>query len=251
MAGQRISPTKATGGRSAVRAASAGGRAPAARPLSPQAERWVSRPRQSRSERTLSRLVTAGARLLADRPFAAITVGDIVADAGSSVGSFYARFRDKDSFLAHLHLAYQQQVVEGTDALLDPQRVQGMDVEAIVADVMPVFVAAHRDMAGLMRALHAQAAVDPAFREREEQLNRHIAQRFAEALQAQREAIGHPDPDRAIDFAVIGMLGALIQRVFFAGPGALSFSDAEFTEHLVDAFLGHLRVPRRRKRGRG
>lgn len=211
-------------------------------PLSPEAERWVSRPQQTRSQLTLERLIKAGARLLEQRSFAAITIGDIVAEAASSVGSFYARFRDKDAFLALLHEHYQQQVVEGIDVLLDPARVADMDIEALLRDVLPVFVAAHRDMAGLMRALHAQSAVDVAFREREEQMNRHIAGRFAAALLPKRARIGHPDPEAAIDFAVVSMLGALIQRVFFRGPGAVDFDDARFTEHLVDAFLAHLRV---------
>jgi AcrR family transcriptional regulator len=215
--------------------------------LSPEAERWVSRPRQSRSQQTLTRLVHAGARLLQERPFAAITVADLVAEARSSVGSFYARFDDKDAFLGLLHEYYQQQVMQGVDALLDPQRVSGLGIEATLRQVVPVFVATHRDVGGMMRALHAQAAVDDAFRVREEQMNRHIARRFSQALLQWRDDIGHPDPERAIDFAVVSLLGALIQRVFFRGPGALAFDDAQFSEHLIDAFLAHLRVRRRAK----
>jgi len=187
----------------------------------------------------------AGARLLEDRSFSAITVSDIVAEAQSSVGSFYARFKDKDAFLAYLHAHYQEQVVEGVDALLDPARIADMDVEALLREVVPVFVQAHAEMQGLMRALHAQAAIDPEFRAREETLNHHIAERFAQALQPHRDSIGHPDPERAIDFAVVSMLGALIQRVFFRGPGALEFDDAQYTEHLVHAFMAHLQLGER------
>lgn len=214
----------------------------ALQPLKRTGEKWVSQPQQSRSQQTLTRLVEAGARLMEERPFAAVTVSDIVAEAQSSVGSFYARFGDKDAYLAFLHEHYQRSVVEGIDTLLDPERVAGMPIGALLGEVVPAFVDAHRDMQGLMRALHAQAAVDPDFRKREEELNRHIALSFARVLLQHADAIGHPDPERAIDFAVISLLGALIQRVFFEGPGALPFDDAQYTEHLVHAFMAHLQV---------
>lgn len=62
----------------------------------------VKAPKQPRSQRTLERLARAGLDLLRSEGPASVTVQAVVARAGSSVGSFYARFDGKDDFLAYL-----------------------------------------------------------------------------------------------------------------------------------------------------
>lgn len=62
----------------------------------------VKAPKQPRSQRTLERLVRAGVELLRSEGPEAVTVQTVVGRAGSSVGSFYARFGGKDDFLAYL-----------------------------------------------------------------------------------------------------------------------------------------------------
>ena len=57
-------------------------------------------PRQQRSAATLDRIVRAAEELFAERGFEGATVDDIVARAGSSKGSFYSRFADKQALLA-------------------------------------------------------------------------------------------------------------------------------------------------------
>lgn len=204
-------------------------------------ENGLTKPLQRRSEETLDRIVRATSHLLERKTFDEITVQEIVAAAESSVGSFYARFADKDALLDYLHERYRRQVHAGIARVLDPERLAGQSVEAIVRGVVPVFVRAHRDHQGAMRTFHARAAVDAGFRAREEEMNRYISETFARVLLG-HSAIGHPEPQRALDFAVISLLGALLQRVFFHGPGRYSMTDEEFGEHLVAAFLAFLQV---------
>src|SRR4051812_40458779 len=67
--------------------------------------RWVKPPHQSRSRDTHDRIVEAALRLLGKgRAFEDITIAELVADAGSSVGSFYQRFPDKGALLHALHV---------------------------------------------------------------------------------------------------------------------------------------------------
>src|SRR5262245_48964862 len=62
--------------------------------------------KQSRARRSRDRLLDAGQRLVAERPFDALSVADITRAAGCSVGAFYLRFRDKDAFLRALIAQY-------------------------------------------------------------------------------------------------------------------------------------------------
>ena len=55
----------------------------------------VQAPRQARSQRTFDNLLDAAEDLLNEKSFLEISINEIVSRAGSSVGSFYARFDDK------------------------------------------------------------------------------------------------------------------------------------------------------------
>lgn len=202
----------------------------------------VNRPLQKRSQKTLDAITRAATELLEDKPFVAVGVHEVVARAGSSVGSFYARFADKDALLVHLHERYQVQVTRGIQSLLDPVALRDRSIEDIVHLAVVAFVDVHVKRPGAIRAFHAVAAMDAAFRAREEALNALIGEHFIAALMPHRGRIGHPDPEAAIDFAAVSLLGALLQRVLFRGPGARTFNDAKFAAHLEHAFLAHLEV---------
>jgi AcrR family transcriptional regulator len=58
--------------------------------------------RQARSQKTRDLLLAAGWKLLARRPWQQLTINDIIATAGSSVGAFYARFANRDAFFESL-----------------------------------------------------------------------------------------------------------------------------------------------------
>ena len=75
--------------------------------------------RQSRSARTLERILEACDRLLADRDLDALTMKDIAAEAGVSVGNLYNRFADRDALLAHLVERRQSSLQARLEARLD------------------------------------------------------------------------------------------------------------------------------------
>ena len=54
--------------------------------------------RQQRSRKTYNALVATGFKLLQKRELEAITISELAAKAGYSVGAFYSRFRSKDEF---------------------------------------------------------------------------------------------------------------------------------------------------------
>ena len=64
-------------------------------------------PKQERSRATHARLLRAGAELLEEKSFDDVTIQESVARAGSSVGAFYARFRDKEGLLEALRAAFE------------------------------------------------------------------------------------------------------------------------------------------------
>lgn len=78
---------------------------------------WVTEPLQARSQETLTRLLDAADELLREQAFDDVTVADIVRRAERTVGSFYARFADKNALVRTL----VQRVI---DELIDDMRVR-------------------------------------------------------------------------------------------------------------------------------
>lgn len=57
----------------------------------------MAKPQQKRSEASLEKILTAARKLISEGGFDDASITDIVAEAGLSVGAFYARFKDKDA----------------------------------------------------------------------------------------------------------------------------------------------------------
>ena len=72
----------------------------------------VATPRQARSERTLEKILAACDRLLAERSFEQISMQDIAAEAGVSVGNLYNRFSDKSGLIDHVLATHQARFME-------------------------------------------------------------------------------------------------------------------------------------------
>jgi AcrR family transcriptional regulator len=171
--------------------------------------RWIRPPRQARSQETLDRLLDAAEALLEDKGFDDVGVAEVAQRAGSSVGSFYARFPDKDALLQELQERFVVEGMATADDALDPARWDGAAIPEIVAAVVAFLVRIHRDRHGLLRALWLVQATRPEFRERATELSLHVSRGLASLLLARRSEIAHPDPARAVAFGVWQVLASL------------------------------------------
>lgn len=70
----------------------------------------VARPKQARSEQTLRRILEAAERLIGEKGLGDVSIPDIVREARSSVGGFYARFKDKNELLRALEERFFQRL---------------------------------------------------------------------------------------------------------------------------------------------
>ena len=75
-------------------------------------------PLQNRSRETLHRILEAAETIMANKPFEKITIAEIVKQAKTTTGSFYARFPDKEALLARLFDQHVSEIAEGIDESL-------------------------------------------------------------------------------------------------------------------------------------
>ncbi len=156
-------------------------------------------PKQHRSRRTLQRITRAALELIGQNGVEGTTVGAITRRAGSSVGSFYARFDGKDDLLLYLDERIWDKVEQQwSEALADGltdrpinELVRGL--ARFYADLDLVHRGA-RDAIG--RALRGPLAgpSDAAIRIRA--IVREDSQRL---LLAKRDAMVHSDPTLAVE----------------------------------------------------
>lgn len=209
---------------------------------------WIRPARQTRSRRTLERLLDSAEALIADKGFDDVTVADIAARAGLSVGAVYARFRDKKSVLYFLQDRFLEEAHLTTDVAFDPDRWTGASTEEIVGELVAFLVQIHRDRRGVLRELTASTRGEQPMFERKERLVAHIAGRLGVLLLPRAHGISHEDPAHAVAFGLRIVLATLERTILFGEPATFGVpaSDERLAAELTRAFLGYLGVGSRR-----
>lgn len=202
----------------------------------------VSPPKQQRSQQTLERLLDAAESLIEDKGLGDVTVPDIVARAGSSVGGFYARFRDKAELLRALEERFFAELGTRVDEISRPEHWGGASIPAIVRLCMIELVETFRQREALIRAFMARAAQDAVFMEEAHRFRCMVSDGIVRLLLTRSRSIRHPEPALAIDFGVQLAFGMMHHWVIFGGvqAGGRRLSDRDLVEELSRSFLGYL-----------
>lgn len=206
--------------------------------------RWVRPPQQARSQETLDRILDAAEVLVSEKGFEDTPVAEVVRRAGSSVGAFYTRFRDKEGLLHALYERYFAEATATADAALDPQRWEGASIAEILEAVTRFLTEIYRERGGLIRAFVVRSHSDPSFRARQERLSHYVSDGLSALLLARRDEIAHPDPARATAFGLTLVVNTLESVILFGElrSGALVLSDAELARELTTAYLAYLGI---------
>lgn len=198
-------------------------------------------PRQQRGRNRQQALIEAGLRLTATRDWADVTVGDIAAAIGCSVGTFYTRFHDKDSYFAVLLGLVGELLQQRADAFhAAPERAHDDEASFVAAWVRLVC-----QSFALHRGLYAAAVLDLRRRTgpaRDEQalvqLRDRGRQQFVAAMG--RWPAWRTTAARArLQFAHQVMQGALVNAVL-TDPGPVKLDDAAFATQLAAVLAAYL-----------
>jgi len=201
---------------------------------------------QARSQRTQRRILEATEELLAERLFEQVSVQEIAARAGVSVGALYARFASKAALVPCLQERYTLASHAMAKRVMDPRRWEGrpLDVRARVAARFLVRV--YRHNRGLLRALFLDWRTQPEkITDADRAARATFFDRLAAPFLACRDEITAVDPDRSVRLA-IAMVMATCRDLFLSGnqfPHAVEASDRWLSDELARAFLAYLRAP--------
>jgi len=204
------------------------------------------RPVQARSARTLELLLDAAERLLESRSFDDLTMADLAAEAGIAVGTIYTRFESRDAILPYLYERYQQDLHRRVDEHLDTGRLAGLDLRARVKHIVDFAVRLYRARRGLWRAVALYACRTPGAISVEHRHRRGVMlERCAALLIECRAEIAHPDPRRAVAFALSAVIAICKDRILFddaIGGMYPALSDRQLKGELVRVMCRYLGV---------
>jgi len=173
----------------------------------------VATPSQARSRASLERVMEAGMAVLVQEGWDGFTIAAACQRAGVTTGLVYRRFRNRDALLAALQdrwLSWLEAEQERT-LIADPGWA-ARSLPDIVRAAIDGLVAVPRAQEGPIRALSLHGTFDADGQARLVTAVRRWGAWFCAALLMQRDAIAHPDPERAADFCFRFVIDAIIRR---------------------------------------
>ena len=205
----------------------------------------VAEPRQARSQQTLQRLLDAAEALIAEKGLADASIPEIVRRGRSSVGGFYARFRDKNALLRALEERFFAELDGRLEALAAPERWRLATLPVLVADCAEELVSVVSSRHHLLAAFVQRGLHDSDFRRDALRFRRRVSERLGGLLLLRRDALRHPQPELAIDLGVQSAMALMLQHVLYGETRAAgrTLSHADLVREITRSFLAYLGVP--------
>jgi AcrR family transcriptional regulator len=197
-------------------------------------------PRQLRSEETFDRMVNAG-HVLIERHggFDHVAVSEVILLANTSVGAFYGRFKDKDSFIDTVLSVVFSQLIDNATEVFGAMQANSEQLSAaqVTQGLVTHYVQMCRDNCGLFRAsLRHFASLNPDSNPMRA-LSRHIHERFVPVLlqklvaDAQRKGQSASALEADIRVALQMMVGTLV-HIMLTNPGPMYLQNDDMDAQL-------------------
>ena len=166
----------------------------------------INPPKQSRSQRTLERIVAASLELLATEGPSGLTVHKVVAKADSSIGSFYARFKGKDDLLDYLGERVWTEALERWNEALVSRDWSELGLEEMVEGAVSMLIDAQRSRSAYLKALDwASGRQSDAY----ETFRNELLRGLGDLLLERAAHIDHPQPELTVRVGLRAVLGVV------------------------------------------
>jgi len=207
-----------------------------------EAETGILPARQARSRQTRDRLMAAGLHLIETRGIDDIAVADIARRAKCSVGAFYNRFRDKESFFT----AAVEQVLDEERSrartVLSPENWPDRTAECPAA-IVAFAVELVRRRQGLIRAILKRSMSEPVAPDPIGEAGQAVVQAALHLLQERPPTdLADPPEEVAVRAGMQIVLGTLFSAIV-TGRGAMAIDDDGLQDWLTYLFHQALARP--------
>ncbi len=206
-------------------------------------------PQQERSRESLRKLLKAAAEVLGQHGVEGTTIPRIAHHAGLTPGAVYRRFRDKDALLETVILGILERQDERLRVVFTPAMAGQIPLPLFAEQLINSMLISYRASAGLLRGIRqfVQARTGTAFYRKVVELEFHSFRYLMELFLTHRKEIQHPNPRRAIAFALMMLSSSLIELILVDHDLCnwqqfIPRDDQSLQRELLRAFLGYLGV---------
>jgi len=193
-------------------------------------------PLQRRSQETVNAILEAGARVFAERGFAAGNTNRIAEVAGVSIGSLYEYFPNKESILVALAERRLQQMQSDVELLLTSAQAHSEAPETLLRRFVTTMLEVHERDPELNRIVFSEAPHPAELHTCILQMEETLAQAVASLLR-QRHELDLPDPSTTAHL-IVQTVEALTHR--FVQHGIHDLAREPFIEEVVALLRGYL-----------
>lgn len=202
-------------------------------------------PKQARSRATLDRILDTAELMLDEITFDKLSINDLIENAQTSAGAFYARFASKEAVLAALYDRHQRDVASAAQEIFSTTYWRGASVAEIVEAVVDYILNLYRKQRGLYRTLVLRGHATPDWRYQDPKERSFMpTARIGSLLATRKKEIKHPDPALAGKLGFLMVLATLREKILFEDSTAsnIRISDKRLKEELVRTYLSYLGV---------
>lgn len=204
-------------------------------------------PVQRRSELTLERMLEAAREALREKSLDQLTLQELTARAGVTVGAFYQRFPSKAAFLQYLEdEAYRQIEERGAALFLAPPPEPAPSVREYVRTFVSGMAGIYREHRAVLRELVQRSRSSPARQARRMDMVRVVVGQAVDWVLAHGGDVEHPEPRKALSVALLFTSSALRDVILFGEAWAHGGSESDvedLVEELTRAAEAYLGVP--------
>jgi AcrR family transcriptional regulator len=196
-------------------------------------------PTQARSRESTEALLEIGKRLIAEHGIDGCNMPDVAAAAGSSIGSFYFRFGNKETFVREVMNRHVEETRGLLAKVLKKTSVEAKSPSDVVTAMVAWVVIGARRNQGLLRAQLGRALSDPKEWVPFRLLGQEIVEGMIELLAGYPELQHDPDWQSHVRIAMQLIFGT-VNNALINHPGPLELDDSATIPELGRAACRYL-----------
>jgi len=198
-------------------------------------------PKQKRSLESQQRLLEALHECLQTKFFEHISIKELADKAGLSVGTFYRRFKDKESLLPLLYANFGVELNEWAEHMHNNTYVSLDDaLEQLCGETLKFFVSKK----SIFRTLHLNARLHSSLLDKGTAENRaEVYDKLSDMILAFDSQVNVANKKKAADLVIFIMINALMEKVLYPDltPAiACQYSAEELAKELPTMLKGYL-----------
>jgi AcrR family transcriptional regulator len=196
-------------------------------------------PAQMRSRASMEALLDIGRRLIEERGIDDCSMSDVAEAAGSSIGSLYFRFGNRERFISEVMQRQIQSAREDFERLIAGLNVSAKAPDEVITSVTQWIVGVFGQNKGLLRAQLRRALENPQEWRPFQDFARYLVEEMIAVLERFTKLRVDPDWQLHVRIAMQFVFGTL-NNILINRPGPLELDDRATAEELSKLAVRYL-----------